>query len=282
MAAARTPVGAFNGALATVPAHELGAVAIKEALRARQDRRGRGSGRRAGPSADRGCGAEPGAAGRGQGRHPDRADRPHHQPSLRGLGPVCGGDRIPGGDQGRRRCCWRWPAGRRASAGRRTARTCGAGPRWAARAGRHHDQGRPVGAINGYQGHHGRRQNAARKWQITREQQLPRSRPAASRRRKRRRRPAGSGTRSSPSRSRPGKGDVPVDRTATSTPSTAPRPRPWSAAPGVQQGRHGHGRQRLGSNDGASVVVLMAAEDAARRGFEPLARIAGLTAVWIP
>ena len=30
--AARTPVGSFNGALATVPAHELGRVAIKAAL----------------------------------------------------------------------------------------------------------------------------------------------------------------------------------------------------------------------------------------------------------
>src|SRR5690606_15307286 len=30
--AARTPVGSFNGAFANVPAHELGAVAIKEAL----------------------------------------------------------------------------------------------------------------------------------------------------------------------------------------------------------------------------------------------------------
>src|SRR5881398_3397688 len=33
VAAARTPVGAFNGALATLPAHELGKVAIKETLR---------------------------------------------------------------------------------------------------------------------------------------------------------------------------------------------------------------------------------------------------------
>ncbi len=30
--AARTPVGSFNGAFATVPAHKLGAVAIKAAL----------------------------------------------------------------------------------------------------------------------------------------------------------------------------------------------------------------------------------------------------------
>ncbi|MGE4010783.1 MAG: hypothetical protein AB7G15_01450, partial [Alphaproteobacteria bacterium] len=31
--AARTPVGAFNGALSSVPAHVLGTVAIKEALK---------------------------------------------------------------------------------------------------------------------------------------------------------------------------------------------------------------------------------------------------------
>ncbi|MDR0253075.1 MAG: acetyl-CoA C-acetyltransferase, partial [Brucellaceae bacterium] len=30
--AARTPVGSFNGAFANVPAHELGATAIKAAL----------------------------------------------------------------------------------------------------------------------------------------------------------------------------------------------------------------------------------------------------------
>src|SRR6201989_3727768 len=33
VAAARTPVGSFNGAFATMPAHDLGAVAIKEALK---------------------------------------------------------------------------------------------------------------------------------------------------------------------------------------------------------------------------------------------------------
>ena len=30
--AARTPVGSFNGALSSLPAHELGAIAIKAAL----------------------------------------------------------------------------------------------------------------------------------------------------------------------------------------------------------------------------------------------------------
>src|ERR1700743_832771 len=33
VSAARTPVGSFNGAFATMPAHDLGAVAIKEALK---------------------------------------------------------------------------------------------------------------------------------------------------------------------------------------------------------------------------------------------------------
>src|SRR5216683_1673997 len=33
VAAARTPVGAFNGAFATLPAHELGKVAIQETLK---------------------------------------------------------------------------------------------------------------------------------------------------------------------------------------------------------------------------------------------------------
>src|SRR6476620_8448404 len=32
VSAARTPVGSFNGAFATMPAHDLGAVAIKAAL----------------------------------------------------------------------------------------------------------------------------------------------------------------------------------------------------------------------------------------------------------
>ena len=32
--AKRTPVGSFNGALGTTPAHELGAIAIKSALEA--------------------------------------------------------------------------------------------------------------------------------------------------------------------------------------------------------------------------------------------------------
>ena len=39
--AARTPVGSFNGALASLPAHELGKVAIKAALERAERRAGR-------------------------------------------------------------------------------------------------------------------------------------------------------------------------------------------------------------------------------------------------
>ena len=41
--AARTPVGAFNGAFGSLPAHELGKIAIAEALEARRRRGRRGS-----------------------------------------------------------------------------------------------------------------------------------------------------------------------------------------------------------------------------------------------
>ena len=42
VSAARTPVGSFNGALSSLPAHKLGEVAIKAALeRARRRRGGR-------------------------------------------------------------------------------------------------------------------------------------------------------------------------------------------------------------------------------------------------
>ena len=40
VSAARTPVGSFNGALSTIHAHNLGAIALQAAIRARR-RRGR-------------------------------------------------------------------------------------------------------------------------------------------------------------------------------------------------------------------------------------------------
>ena len=69
VSAARTPVGAFNGAFANLPAHELGRVAIKAAL----DRAGVEGGRVSevimGQILDRRPGSEPGAAGVDCGGH---------------------------------------------------------------------------------------------------------------------------------------------------------------------------------------------------------------------
>ena len=42
VSAARTPIGAFNGALSSLPAHALGKVAIGAALEPRQGRGRRG------------------------------------------------------------------------------------------------------------------------------------------------------------------------------------------------------------------------------------------------
>ena len=68
--AARTPVGAFNGGLASLPAHKLGEVAIAEALRRAAVEPKRGLGSHHGPDPAGRRRAEPGAAGGGRGRHP--------------------------------------------------------------------------------------------------------------------------------------------------------------------------------------------------------------------
>ena len=73
---ARTPVGAFNGAFANVPAHELGKVAIKAALERANVEAGRRFRSHPGPGPDRGAGPEPGAPGLDRRRHPDRNARP--------------------------------------------------------------------------------------------------------------------------------------------------------------------------------------------------------------
>ncbi len=81
--AARTAVGAFNGAFANTPAHELGAAAIKEALaRAKVEakRRQRGDPR---PDPRRRSGPEPGPSGRDEAGIPQEA-------TAWGLNQLCG------------------------------------------------------------------------------------------------------------------------------------------------------------------------------------------------
>ena len=112
VAAARTPIGAFMGGLGSVPADQLGATVIKEALdRAKLDA-AEVSDVILGQVLTAGPGAEPGAAGGDQGRAADRDAGDHGQPGLR-LGPAGGGFGQPG-DQGRRCRRSSWPAGRRA------------------------------------------------------------------------------------------------------------------------------------------------------------------------
>ena len=108
---------------------------------------------------------------------------------------------------------------------------------------RHHDQGRPVGCLQRLPHGHDRRErraavadHAATSRTSSRSPRRTRPRPP--------RRPASSRTRSRRSRSRRRKGDVVVAddeyiKDGVTLESVA------QAAPGLRQGRHGHGRQRL-------------------------------------
>ena len=81
--AARTPVGSFNGAFATLTAHDLGAIAIEGCAGACRRRAGRGAGGDPRPDSDGGAGAEPGAAGGDEGGHSEGSDRLGIEPALR-------------------------------------------------------------------------------------------------------------------------------------------------------------------------------------------------------
>ena len=71
VSAARTPVGSFNGALATTPAPALGAVAITAALES------------GGKTIDRGAGPESGASGVDRRGHSGGKPGLGRQPALR-------------------------------------------------------------------------------------------------------------------------------------------------------------------------------------------------------
>ena len=74
--AARTPVGSFNGALASLPAHELGKFAIKAALERAHVESGDVSEVIMGQILAAGAGSEPGAAGLHRRRHSASTRRP--------------------------------------------------------------------------------------------------------------------------------------------------------------------------------------------------------------
>ena len=143
--AARTPVGAFNGAFGSLPAHELGQVAIKAALERAGDRGQAGFGSHPGSDPDRGTGPEPGPAGLDRRRHPGGKPGLGRQPAVR-LRPARGGPGLSGDPERRLRRGGRWRPGidehgpaLPASAQRREDGQL--------RDDRHHDQGRPVGCL---------------------------------------------------------------------------------------------------------------------------------------
>ena len=70
VSATRTPVGAFNGAFANLPAHELGKTAIKAAMERAGVEGARISEVISGTDPYRGSGSKPGAAGFDRRRHP--------------------------------------------------------------------------------------------------------------------------------------------------------------------------------------------------------------------
>ena len=81
--AKRTPVGSFNGAFGSTPAHELGAVAIKAALEAAKVDPDEVDEVILGPDPLRRAGPESGASGGDEGWRSAGKDRFRHQSALR-------------------------------------------------------------------------------------------------------------------------------------------------------------------------------------------------------
>ena len=145
VSAARTPVGAFNGAFANLPAHELGQIAIKEALKRAGVEGAQVSEVILGQILTAGQGQNPARQASIGAGIPVESPAWGRKPALR-LGPAGGRARLPGDPQRRQRRRGRRRPGihehgpaRRASARRREDGQL--------RHGRHHDQGRPVGRL---------------------------------------------------------------------------------------------------------------------------------------
>jgi acetyl-CoA C-acetyltransferase len=269
VAAARTAIGGFSGGLGTVPAHELGAVVIKEALRrAKVD---------AAEVSDVILGQVLTA---GQGQNPARqagikAGLPVETPAIT-VNQVCG--------SGLRAVAMGYQAIKAGDAG-----VVLAGGQESMSLSTHCAYlraGQKMGALelvdtmikdglwdafNGY--HMGTTaENVAQQWQLTREEQ---DRFAAESQRK-----AGEAQQAGrfrdeivPVTVKTRKGDVVVD--------TDEHPKPGTTAESLAKLRGAFSKDGTitagnasGLNDGASVTVVMSTDEARRRGLEPLARIA--------
>jgi acetyl-CoA C-acetyltransferase len=270
VAAARTPIGAFSGALSTVPAYELGAIVIKELLK-----RGQVD---AAEVTDVVLGQVLTA---GQGQNPARqaaikAGIPIDKTAIT-INQVCG--------SGLRAVAMGYQA---IKAGDAAVIIAGGQESMSLSTHcAHLRNGQKMGslelvdtmikdglwdAFNGY--HMGTTaENVAQKWQITREQQ---DAFAAGSQQKAEAAQKGGRFKDEivPVTVKTRKGDTVVDSDEYpkhgTTPETLAKLRPAFSKDGsVTAGN------ASGLNDGASGVVLMSAEEALRRGLTPLARIAG-------
>ena len=269
VSAARTPVGSFNGAFATMPAHDLGAIAIKAALER--------------------AGIEPGRVSEvimgqiltaAQGQNPARqasiaAGIPVESPAW-GVNQLCGsglrtvalgyqallnGDSeivVAGGQESMSMA----PHAQYLRGGVKMGPT---------RVHRYHDQGRTVGCLQRLP--HGQHRRECRQTISDHARSSRTSSPSIRRTRPRpRRRPAGSRTRSFQSRSRPARA------TSSSMPTnirvTARRWKRWpSCSPAFEKDGTVTAGSASGINDGAAAVVLMTAKQAAKEGKKAAARI---------
>ena len=270
VSAARTPVGSFNGAFATVPAHKLGEVAIHAALeRAKVE---------AGEVSEVILGQVLTAA---QGQNPARqasiaAGLPIGTPAW-GINMVCGSglravalgaQAITNGDS------------RIVVAGGQESMSLSTHAAYL-RAGqkmgdlqfhRHHDQGRAVGRLQRLSHGHHRRECRASEWQITREEQ-DRFAVASQNKAEAARKAGKFKDEIAPVTVKSRKGDTVVDTDEYIRDGAT-----YEAMAGLKPAFAKDGTVTAGNasgiNDGAAALVLMSAKDAAARGLKPLARIA--------
>ena len=143
--AVRTPVGSFNGALSSLAAHELGAVAIRAALEQAGVAAADVDEVIMGQVLQAGAGTGPGPSGGGEGRRAGGEPRLVPEPALRlwtpRRRPRLPADRHGGcGDRGLRRAGEHEPGAPRPEPPQRPEDG-------RPRPRRHHDQGRPVGRL---------------------------------------------------------------------------------------------------------------------------------------
>ena len=268
--AARTPVGAFNGAFGNLPAHELGKAAIQEALEARRHR-----GRPRSPKSSWARSSPPRRARTRRAKPRSRAGIPVESPAW-GVNQLCG--------SGLRAVALGYQAimngdfeivvagGQESMSMAPHAATSAHGPEdGLARNGRHDDQGRAVGCLQRLS-HGNTAENVAKQYQITRGQQDEFA--VASQNKAEAAQKAGKfkdeiipvvdQVPQGRHRGRQGR----ISESTASRSTAIAKLRPAFDKEGSVTAANASG-----INDGAAAVVLMSAAQAAKEGKKPLARI---------